>query len=168
MWIILIVVLVLAMMVGPVLMLQPSPRSRLQAALREKAAQMGLGVQLSPNHPFSQPEGLVFYCHSWPSYLPRARIHCWLLVHRSYAHEIHYADHWDFQGEGPPEATLAHLKTLLTTIPDGVFGVEANPAGLGVHWNEQGGEKRLEAIYHWLDDAITQIALPELPKSSGH
>ncbi len=168
MWLLVIGLLVLAMMVGPVMMLRPSPRDQQLAKLRAAALPLGLTVQAVSPAELGQTgaaTGLMFYRMGWPSYFANHKREAWLLLKRNYSHEIHYADHWDFSGSAPSAEVKSRLKGLLQALPEGVSAVQSGHSGLAVAWDERGGSKRLAAIVQWLDDAVTQLALPALPLS---
>lgn len=157
-----IILLAAALMLGPVLMLRPSPRTQQVAQLRSRAAALGLGVQLTslPNHPDTH---LVAYCRPWPSYIKNAQKRPWKLIKHNYSHDIHCADHWDWQGEDRPSpAHIQHIKDLLPQLPESILALEATPAGVACYWTEVGGMKTLQHLAHWLDDLVTHCALPSL------
>lgn len=140
--------LVFTMMIGPVLMMQPSRRDRKIAALRAKAADLGLKVTMQ-----SQEGGLTpVYEKRWPSLEKSKRVGVdWALERQTYAHGIHFADWWQWRGQSrPPTEVLAILQDRLPALPDSVSVVEATPLGLCCYWSEKGGEPLLLQLSEWL------------------
>ncbi len=167
MWITLILLLAIAMIVGPVVMLRPPPGTQRLADLRRRAAELGLSVQLGHVPGEKTGEAVAIYLRPWPSLKNRNNNPSWLLVKRNFAHEIHCADHWDWQGDGrPAEHVIEQTKTLLADLPDSVVAIEANAAGVSCYWQELGGQKTLQQIANWLDDLVTAAVLPALPSKS--
>lgn len=156
-----IVIFAIAMIVGPLLLMQPSRYTRQLAALRAEALTLGLTVKIGQLP--GNTENIAVYTHPWPSYYGKAKQQNWLMVKRSFSHEIHYADHWDWQGESRADPhVLAHLKALLAQLPESVLAIEANSGGISCYWTEAGGKKTLLELRNWLDDFVTTTALPVL------
>jgi hypothetical protein len=140
-------------------MLKPSSGMQKIASLRENAMKMGLIVQ-AHRHPGINQEGQwMFYLLPWPSFTASAKIVTWALLQKNFSHEVHLKGQWDFQNPAPIEQIAQLLKTHLETLPDNIIGIESTSAGVGIYWNEQGGEKRLALIYAWLDDLVANLAL---------
>lgn len=154
-----VIALVIAIVLGPLLMLKPSSGMQKIAALRVKAMQMGLIVQ-AHRHPGITQEGQwMFYLMPWPSFTTTAKVVTWVLLQKNFSHEVHLKGQWDFQTPAPNEEIGQILKTHLESLPEHIIGVESTTAGLGIYWNEYGGEKKLALIYGWLDDLVSNLAL---------
>lgn len=140
--------LVFAMMIGPVLMMQPSQRDRKVAALRAKAVDLGLKVTLQSLERGPTP----VYEWRWPSLEKSKRMGVdWVLQRQAYSHGIHFADWWQWLGQGrPPAAVLPILAERLAMLPQSVSDVEATPLGLRCYWSEKGGEPVLLQLAEWL------------------
>ncbi|HSX83842.1 MAG TPA: hypothetical protein VLE50_00490 [Cellvibrio sp.] len=139
---------VFAMMVGPILLMQPTQRDRKIAALRAKAGDLGLKVTLQ-----SQERRLIpVYERRWPSLEKSKRVGVeWLLERQTYSHGIHFADWWQWRGaDRPPTAVLPILEERLAALPESVSDVEATPLGLRCYWSEKGGEPVLLQLAEWL------------------
>ncbi|HNG59548.1 MAG TPA: hypothetical protein PKZ52_06955, partial [Cellvibrionaceae bacterium] len=95
----------------------------------------------------------------WPSFATPTKIATWVLLRKNFDHDIHLKGHWDFQPPAPVAAISQTLKTQLESLPDHIVGIESTSAGVGVYWNERGGEQQLAAIYAWLDDLVSNLAL---------
>jgi hypothetical protein len=147
-FIVFLLFLVFAMMVGPILLVQPSHRDRRIAALRAKAVELGLKVTLQ-----SLERGLTpVYERRWPSLEKSKRTNVeWVLERQTYTHGIHFADWWQWLGQGrPPAAVLPILEERLAELPESVSDVEATPLGLRCYWSEKGGEPVLLQLAEWL------------------
>lgn len=157
MWLPIIICLAaVALLLGPILLMQPTARQRREAALRQGAQQAGLRVHLQPT-----PRGAdcrapncVAYCLPWED--GRLGRNAWMLVRRSYEHELHAAGRWDWQGDPAPEA-LAVLSPLLTSVPDSLFAVAAGPQGLCGYWLENGSDAEVERIAAWLHQSAARL-----------
>lgn len=155
----LVIGLTLAIVLGPLLMLKPSSGLQRIAQLRQKAAHMGLLVQ-AHHHPAITAEGeWMFYLLPWPSFASPAKLATWALVRKNFTHEIHLKGQWDFQPPAPADTISQTLKNQLESLPDHISGIESTSAGVGVYWNERGGERNLALIYAWLDDLVSSLAL---------
>lgn len=147
-FVVLLLFLVFAMMVGPILLMQPSPRDRKIAALRAKAGTLELKVTLQ-----SLESGLTpVYERPWPSTEKSKRKGVeWMLERQTYSHGIHFADWWQWLGQGrPPVAVLPLLEERMAKLPGSVSLVEASPLGLRCYWSEKGGEPVLQQLAEWL------------------
>lgn len=147
-FVVFLIFLVFAMMVGPILLMQPSQRDRKIAALRAKAVDQGLKVTLQSGEGRLMP----VYERRWPSLEKSKRIGVeWLLERQTYSHGIHFADWWQWSGAGrPPAAVLPILQERLAELPQSVSVVEATPLGLRCYWSEKGGEPVLLQLAEWL------------------
>ena len=164
----LVIGLIIAIILGPLLMLKPSRGTQRIAALRLQALQMGLIVQ-SHRHPaISADAQWMFYLQPWPSFTKVAQMSTWALVKKNYSHEIHLKGQWDFQGTAPQQTIAAILKNHLEQLPEQVAGIEATSAGIGIYWNERGGEKMLKLLSAWLDDLVSTIALQPHNRPPGN
>lgn len=147
-FVIFLLFLVFAMMVGPILLMQPSRRDRRIAALRAKAGDLGITVSLQSVESRLEP----VYEWRWPRIEKTKRVGVeWVLERQSYSHGIHFADWWQWEGpRRPPEAVLPILEERLALLPPSVSKVEATPLGLRCHWPEKGGEPVLQQLTEWL------------------
>lgn len=163
-FVIFLLFLVFAMMVGPILLVQPSRRDRRIAALRAKAADLGLKVSMQ-----SLERGVTpVYERRWPSLEKSKRTNVeWTLERQTYSHGIHFADWWQWLGQGrPPSAALPVLEGRLAKLPESVSNVESTPLGLRCYWSEQGGESVLLDLAEWLQ-VTTELMEPYTRRQSA-
>lgn len=147
-WTIAILFLVVALVVGPIMMMQPSPRSRREAGLRARASAYGMHVSLEalPRQAtdLEEPPRSPMYCLNQPRGRAAPR---WLLVRGTYEHDYQFLGWWRWQSEArPTEEELDVLQGWLPELPESVQGVGANAKGWYVYWTEQGGEPVLERL----------------------
>lgn len=144
-----IVILVVAMLIGPIMLMQPSKYQRRVASLRQKAAQLGVQVHMSKYG----EEQVAAYQMPWrPS--RRKRGH-WQLTRASYEHGLHLAGVWQWMTQQRPSPEFEkRLAEHLPQLPASVVGVEGNARGLVVLWRERGGDQQLLELIEWLKTVI--------------
>jgi len=146
--VVLIILLVVAMLVGPIMMLKPSGRQRQLAALRQEAAQMGLSVELET----LKGRNLAAYQAPWPREDgQKFKGEGWALDRAEYEHEIHFDGRWQWRDSKAAPASLHELlHQALRSLPANVHTVEATRLGLRCAWTETGGRQELGLIADWL------------------
>lgn len=160
-WIaIIIVCLAMAMVIGPIMIMQPSKRQRYLARLRAKAAEHGLTVQMSK----IKEDTVAVYEKPWPlTEKVKRRIEPWRLDRMSYVHDIHIADYWHLtSATDVPVGVKSVLPAKLAELPEGVQAVEVTRLGVRCYWNERGGEQALQTLANWLED-FTDLMIPYIP-----
>ena len=141
-WPIVIGILVVAMLVGPIMMMQPSKGQLRLAALRKMAATLGLHVNASR---IKTPDGSLCWYY-WLPLAPKHTAENLVLERKNYAHGMHIADYWAVSEGDKHHAQIAHLTTLLEQLPASVWAFEINAHAIGVHWSEEGGQATLAAF----------------------
>lgn len=152
---ILLMFLAFAMIIGPIMLMQPSKRQQKVARLRAKAAELGLKVSLQT----WQGRSLAVYEKPWPRQ-DRQRFggEEWALDKQPYEHEIHINGWWQWRdGKAPPEPVVPLLRESLLDLPQGVLAVEATRLGLRCYWTESGDEAALQQVTQWLDTTARAI-----------
>lgn len=153
-WILVVLAGVVAMVLGPVMMLQPSTHERRQAALRRLATERGLTVSMKslPRQvtDLEEPGRMPVY------HLPAAKgggpTVPWMLVSAAYRHEAHFLGTWAWQGGGRAGAREQQLLAEhLPGLPRSAKAVTGDPGGWSVYWSEAGGEEALEPILAMLN-----------------
>lgn len=161
---IVIVVLVVAMLVGPIMMLQPSRYQRRVAELRQRAAGLGLQVHISKYG----DEQVAAYQLPWhPS---RRKRGSWQLSRSTYEHGLHIAGVWQWlTQQRPPKQLEKVLAEQLPELPESVVGVEGNGRGVVVLWRERGGEQQLQRLVEWMQKIVSAedlLATPLQPEET--
>lgn len=144
-----LIILAAAMVLGPVLLIQPSKGAAKTAKIRELAALAGLRVGLlskddakrGKNKDGLQSDTRDFVEYSLP--LPRAfeDIYkgdaCWTVTQCNYSHGLHFYNFWDWRGEARPHARIeAGLKSFIDQLPVGVSSLILRDDYCALHWNE--------------------------------
>ncbi len=150
-WVIIVVIAVVAMVLGPIMMLQPNAAQRGQEQLRRRAMELGLRVRIislpRQNTDMDTPSAMPVY--SLPDEAPsEEEIRPeWLLMRTPYAHEAHFMGNWQWHANGraSPKEQVA-LGAILPQLPASVRAVEGNVQGHGFYWSESGGISRLETL----------------------
>ncbi len=152
---VIVICLVFAMMLGPLMLMRPSPYQQKLAVLRNKAASAGLRVQLQS----FKGQSLAVYQKPWPSDGSRAwRSHEWMLELKGYAHDIHFLGCWDWLGEpSPAEQSATCIQRAVQSLPSGVVYLSATKLGVSVYWNEAGGEAALQTIERLLSQLSSDL-----------
>ena len=150
---IIIVVVVIALILGPIRMMQPSPAQKNREKLRLAARARGVHFALR-NIPQQADE------QEAPSPVPVYFISPgknqtgkgWMLVRANYKHDIHFLGWWAWQSEvRPSSAELEVLTTHLPGLPASVCALSSGGEGICVFWEEQGGEAALEQVIQLLE-----------------
>ncbi|BCD98415.1 hypothetical protein [Marinagarivorans cellulosilyticus] len=141
MWPIIIVLLVLAMLIGPVMLMQPSKAQKRLAALRQQATTLGLKVGASN---VKAPDGAPCWAY-WLPVTEQNALEPVLLERKNYEHGLHIAKYW-FVKQGSGTKLPAPVASVLLELPSSVHMLELNEHAIGVHWTEHGGSETLEQI----------------------
>lgn len=153
-WVVVTLLGVVAMLVGPNMMLQLQASERRQGRLRNRARELGLQVSMGAlprrSTDMEAPPQLAIYC--LPRNAPKG-VHSWRLVRTAYAHDQHFLQHWDWAGAGRPGADeLQRLERLMPELPASVAGLSAGQSGWCCYWNERGDEQTLVNLRQFLDE----------------
>jgi len=155
---ILILIGVVSLVLGPIMLMQPTQAERRLARLREVAAQAGLRVHLQPLpstvHSDDRVGMAAMYCLPWQEQ-KHARA-TWLLTKRGYSHELHFDGLWEWHGKDR-EASEHSLRDAMAKIPPKVLAVARGPQGLCCYWTELGNEGDVKVIAAWLKDELFAI-----------
>lgn len=152
-WLIALVVGVVAMIFGPVMMLQPSPAQRNLETIRKRAMSMGLQVNMRPLPKMptdnEAPSMTAVYQRLSPCAPDEHRD--WLLIRSTYQHEMNLAGDWAWYKEGRPQQELqVWLDNHLRSLPPSIVAVGANLQGYYVYWKETGGDAAFEKLTEFL------------------
>lgn len=148
MWPIVIVLLVVAMMFGPIMLMQPTKEQRNSAALRTYAQAQGLQVSASK---ITSQDGSLCWFYGL-SLAEKDQLPAMLLERKPYAHGLHVAQYWSFTSQ--KVEVSQEIEHFLQTLPSSMSAFEINAHAIGVHWNESGGQKSLDT---W-QPALAQLA----------
>ncbi|MDO3386397.1 hypothetical protein QWI17_11160 [Gilvimarinus sp. SDUM040013] len=153
--VVIILLLVVAMVVGPVAMLRPSPAQKKRDALRLRARQLGVAVHLrlppSAATATEKASHMAAYC------IHHKGVGCWQLVRASFAHEIHLNEWWQFQAAKPGQAVRNFLSQTIDELPRGVVAVTAQGQEVAVYWKEWGEAGNVDQLTGFLQK-LAQVA----------
>lgn len=153
---------VVSLIVGPIMLMQPTPSQQREAGLRNKAIQQGLRVQLLP-----LPKGMesrtnqigVCYSLAWPSV--KSMPLTWGLMRKNFEHDMHVFGVWDWYLK-PNNDDLIDLPERLIKLPEKVYAITCTPQNLGCYWSEMGQDEDVVAIANWLNESAKIWAKPEI------
>jgi hypothetical protein len=153
MWFVIIMIVVVAMVVGPIMMMRPSPAQKHTEQLRAAALAQGIGVSVR-NLPqqateIEKPAAVPVY------FFPPVNHHLkddWFLLRTHYAHDMHFLNWWAWQGEWrATDNEQAVLREYLPLLPESVRGISLGSKGVCIYWQEQGGLVALQQIIKLLE-----------------
>lgn len=158
---ILIIVFVIAMVVGPLMLMRPSPSVVRIAKLREQAQQLGLRIHLDKNpfssNSFNNNSVLAVYSLCWEK-KPQAPKE-FSLFRKGFTHEIHFLNEWDWNKRDVLTATqTAKLKMLLESLDSNITGVVCTRSSVGLYWNESLSGRMAADALAALKATLTQLA----------
>ncbi len=153
MWMWIMIAVVIAMVVGPIMMLRPTPSMNMLANMRSHASKRGMSVRIPRRGEDGAPIKAAIY--SLPISEPlrkREGVEAWELKRCSISHDVHFHEHWNWEGKGRlPESAHSQFISWIQSLPhDGISLVECNLAGVGVLWDERSRGKSPE-------DAVDEI-----------
>lgn len=150
----LIIGLALCMILGPIMLLKPSPRQQRLAKLRALAPKLGLKIHMA----HLGGEERAVYQLPWP--VGKKRYHCldWCLERKTYIHDIHLCQYWYWVDNKIPDPEVVQLlRQQLPLLPESINGVAANSQGLSCFWDERGGFTTQEVMAKWLQQTQTML-----------
>lgn len=153
-WIIVLLVAVVAMVLGPVMMLQPNAVQQSQEKLRARALELGLRVSMTslPKQLTDTDAPSAMPVYTLPPLRRAEKVEVgmseWLLLRAAYAHEAHFMQDWQWHGAGRAGAAeQVLLQQLLQQLPVSVHALGAAHQGVSCYWTERGGIEQLERLF---------------------
>ncbi|WP_323844060.1 hypothetical protein [Microbulbifer magnicolonia] len=151
-WLPLIIILfAVALVLGPVMWMKPSQRDRRLADLRGRAAKSGMVVQMKAL-PAALGKGTAAVYYSRWADSRRLQLG-WILELQRVEHEMHFAGRWDWRnGRAAPQPAWEPLRQMLDQLPKDACAISAHHIGLGVQWQEGGGDGAFQALENALGE----------------
>ena len=150
-WPLFLVIGAIALVLGPIMVLQPNNRQRQLAELRQTALKRGISVRLDSSNKTASP--IAVYSLAWPISVKTGRFY---LKKQDFAHDLHLLDYWYWQGDGrPPNSWLPPLKAMLRLLPEDIVGIECTKHSLGLFWLEKCNQTTLDTIEDLLKQSQT-------------
>jgi hypothetical protein len=152
-WFFVILVIAIALVLGPISMMRPHPAQKRRENLRLYARQQGLRFTLQRPPVLStdveKPIPMPVY------YLPpldKSRIENeWILMRTHYEHEKNFYREWDWQTKFRPDEQVSQLlKEYLPSLPESVIAITQNKLGTCVFWSEREDKEVLDVLIEML------------------
>ena len=141
-WPLLLVIGAVALLLGPIMVLQPSSRQRQLAQLRQAALKRGISVRLDSSNKKAPP--IAVYSLAWPISVKTGPFY---LKKQDVAHDLHLLDYWYWEGDGcAPDSWLPPLTAILRLLPEDIVGIECTKHSLGLFWLEKRNQTTLDAV----------------------
>ncbi len=136
MWLTVIaVIMVAAMLIGPVMLMQPTAQQRRLARIRNKAAKRGIHVRLGRNPASGEPRELAVY--SLIETEQRSTFKPWCLARQSLEHEINFFEEWDWvAGDHAPGKIHQQILKWLPKLPPPIRAVRVSDQSVSLYWTE--------------------------------
>jgi hypothetical protein len=162
-WFFIIVIVALALVIGPITMLRPSPAQKRREGLRLHATSHGL--RFSMRRLPALKTDMDQEAAPMPAYYlpPKAKPGTnteWILMRTSYAHEGNFYQEWDWQSDQrPPNLVSDLLKEYLPKLPVSVLAITHDNLGVCAFWLEKEGVETLDLLIEMLNK-LHQAANP--------
>ena len=176
----LLIAFILALIIGPILILLPSPRQKERMAFRAHARTRGISVELctiedphpNPDNYLSatgKPLEPVIKCIAYrivrkrPLHWRRILPIEWQLIQTQDARSVDLPAGWKWNEpvDELPEALRRALAKELQRLPDDVITVAESNYIVSVNWREKGGSDALEGVCSFIE----KLALVTTPPS---
>lgn len=161
-----ILILTIALILGPISMLRPSPQQKRKEQLRLYASKQGVrfGMRCLPALKTDTDKinpSPVYYLPP-----PDMRdVPEWILMRTHYIHEGNFYQEWDWQGDvRPNDATYDLLKTFVPQLPKSVQAISYGMLGMCVFWREQEEQETLDLLIDMLKQ-LYQSENPSVPST---
>lgn len=166
MWPIFMIVMSVAMIVGPIMMMQPSRGSVRVAKLRQAASHLGLLVYMAKGpHPMEDRPCAVYLLPWSPQTLKSyPNMPKWTLYRKSFEHEAHFFKDWDWLTPSVANQGWQQIiRDEIKHIPLGTQVLSTDKAGLKIFWQEKTGgqneEEAVEKLHQWLERVAKGLLL---------
>src|SRR5690606_9616694 len=141
----LLVLLVMAMVIGPVMWMKPSAGQQRLARMRMRARQLGLDIrvtELPQTHRASvrREDVLQGAVYRIPVHDPRK------VLPLNYRCVRDLRGEWEFEGKALPAPLQQIVEAAQQQLPRDVVAIELGPQGPGVYWREAGDEAAVDAV----------------------
>jgi len=149
-----------ALLVGPIMLMQPTGADRHLANLRNHALKQKLRVHMHTVPAGADYKGraknLAMYCLPWDN--QKDTRSSWLLVRKGFEHDLHAFGNWDWEQQAPAGIDV-NLAPHLSSLPDSVIALTSGAQGLCCIWTEKGGKSAVEQLAQWLTATAADISV---------
>lgn len=159
MWIpVIIIVLAMALAVGPVMWLKPTAREKRMAACRSRAAELGMRVSMvsvarlgNVSESVGEQGMLACYGLPWDKSVPAEEALLeedapdWCLLRTRFSHGANFAGDWDWQS-GSSEPAWPALRDFVSALGEEYVLCRCSHQGLSLGWLEKGGVEQVDLL----------------------
>lgn len=163
---ILLGVMVVALMVGPIMMMQPSRGERRLVKLRKLAMQNNLKVRVVPSPLGGGGASYASYTQSWPDEVYKRiksqQLPNWRLEQLELDHEIHFHGRWEWSVK--PSIALGYadsLKQEIDSLRVKAVMIEVNKLGVGIVWPERVKDGEEQSVIEEISRFLAKIIQSE-------
>lgn len=138
-WFFVILIIAVAIVLGPISMLKPSPAQKRKEALRLMASERGVRFSMRrlPALKTDMDQPAVFPVYSLPPQPAMQAAADWMLVRTRYEHEGNFFREWDWQTDVRPTQRVCDLLLeFLPKLPASVPAIVQGRSGTCVFWSE--------------------------------
>lgn len=160
---IVILIIAVALIMGPIMMMRPNPAQKNKENMRSLARTKGVHYSMRnlPRQPDEQTPPPAVPVYFFPP-TKTQNTTGWMLVRTHYQHEINFLGWWAWQGEQrATDAEIEVLKAQLPALPESVRAVSAGGEGVYVYWQEKGGDAALQQVLRLLESLKHSVTIPE-------
>lgn len=159
------IIAVVSLMLGPVMMMQPSKKERRLARIRGSAIANKLKVQ---SHVDDKGEMYAVYTKPWPDYILQSlksrQFPEWRLNRMAFAHDIHFHSVWDWDNKSKTSSVVpGELAAILDSVNEDITAIEVNRFGASVHWNEYLRGREPQQVIKEIEQLLASLIQVEIP-----
>ncbi len=159
-WFFVLLIVAVALVLGPISMLRPNPAQKRKEQLRLQASAQGIrfGMRRLPARKTDMEQPPVLPVYFLPPSPQMQLAEDWVLMRTDYEHESNFYHEWDWQGVVRPTDTVSNaLKTLLPELPLSIPAIVQGKSGTCIFWRETEGEEVLMMLIQHLR-RLSQLA----------
>lgn len=148
-WFFVLLVVTIALVLGPISMLRPNPAQKRKEQLRMQASAQGVrfGMRRLPARKTDMEQPPVLPVYFLPPPTTMQSMDDWVLMRTEYEHEGNFYKEWDWQGTARPIPQVSEqLTSILSTLPYSVPAIAQGKSGTCIFWRETEGEEVLIAV----------------------
>lgn len=148
----LLIIIVMSLILGPMMMMRPSPAQKKRERWHGLASAKGIRFTLRqlPQQATEQEKPVATSVYFFPPDDNQPR-QDWGLIRATYAHELHFLNWWVWQGQNKASfREMLFLETALSSAPEGVRGLSCGAQGICIYWDEKGGDNEFEWVVNTL------------------
>ena len=148
-WFFVILVIAIALVLGPISMLRPKPAQKRRENLRLYASQQGVRftLQRPPALSTDVEQRIPMPVYYFP---PADKVQAggeWILMRTHYGHEKNFYQEWDWQTKGRPNEQVSQLiREYLPRLPESVIAITQGALGTCVFWSEKEDKEVLDLL----------------------